>query len=340
MKRQHLISIVAMVIIALALIIRALLFLHPHPGDGGTKIHVRFQNIDKITKGTKVTFAGKPVGEVEKILIIQNAFNERPSDSSVIYPYELILAIDSSITVYKTDIITVKTEGLLGEKFIAIIPQPGRGDLLSPILPGEVLYAYEPTSMDDTFRDISNITKKADSTFDSVFNLIQRNQESVYQTTTALERAAKGLDNILTSANDLLIIPEISQTVKETRALVHSLNNREGTLGSLIKDPRLYNQATQCLEKTDFLIDSLGLYGLFFHTNPTWQRVKMLQEKKQEKLQDTLVSNSQSQQSRAIIQEISTMIQKFQTEEKKDTPLFIKELQEKITELEKIESSK
>ena len=48
MNRRYLAAIGLTVIVALALVIRALLFLHPSPGDAGREIHVRFQNVDKM----------------------------------------------------------------------------------------------------------------------------------------------------------------------------------------------------------------------------------------------------------------------------------------------------
>jgi phospholipid/cholesterol/gamma-HCH transport system substrate-binding protein len=50
------------VIVACAIIVFVLMFLHPSVGDESRLLRVRFANIDKITLGTRVNFAGKPVG--------------------------------------------------------------------------------------------------------------------------------------------------------------------------------------------------------------------------------------------------------------------------------------
>jgi phospholipid/cholesterol/gamma-HCH transport system substrate-binding protein len=54
---------------AVTLTIAMILFLDPKIGDGKKTLEVRFSNISGITIGTRVTFAGKPVGEVESIFI-------------------------------------------------------------------------------------------------------------------------------------------------------------------------------------------------------------------------------------------------------------------------------
>src|SRR5690349_15413627 len=112
------------VIVACALIIWIIMFLKPSVGDGKQILYVRFSDINKIPVGTRVIFAGKPVGEVVGIEAIPEA-RVKPSIDMIghLYYYQLELKLDSHIKVYDTDEITVQTSGLLGEKSIAIIPK-------------------------------------------------------------------------------------------------------------------------------------------------------------------------------------------------------------------------
>ena len=61
------------VVAACFLIVSLILFLKPSVGDGKQTLYVRFSNINKINVGTRVMFAGKPVGEVVAIDEIYNA---------------------------------------------------------------------------------------------------------------------------------------------------------------------------------------------------------------------------------------------------------------------------
>ena len=56
------------VLAAIVLLVWLVLFLHPSAGDESQKLVVRFFNIEKIQQGTRVTFAGQPVGKVEEII--------------------------------------------------------------------------------------------------------------------------------------------------------------------------------------------------------------------------------------------------------------------------------
>ncbi len=284
MKRSQLVGIGAMVLIAIALVIRALFFLHPQPGDGGTQIRVRFQSVDKLSAGSKVTFAGKPVGTIDKIIIIQDALTERPVGNDEIYPYELILSLDSSVTVYPTDIITAKTSGLMGERFVAIIPKPlPKGYKMVPATLDDVLFAYEPASVEDTFKDISSISKKAEGTFDSILTLINQNHEALSQTALSLQTATQQLNTVLAKVNQSNIIAEMTTAATEAKTLLKGINDGRGTVGQLITSNELYDETVLCLKKTNFLIESMGSYGLFFHTNGDWQRNLHLMEKELKK---------------------------------------------------------
>ena len=119
-----------------------ILFLKPSVGDGKQTLYVRFANINQINIGTRVLFAGKPVGEVVAIQEIHDARKKPLSDVlGEIYYYQLVLKIDSSIRVYDTDEITIQTLGLLGEKSIAIIPKVPPKGAVPKLVGHEPVYA-------------------------------------------------------------------------------------------------------------------------------------------------------------------------------------------------------
>lgn len=253
MKRQYLAAIGFMALLALALLTRALLFLHPSPGDEALIIHVRFQNVDKIGRGTRVTFAGKPIGEVKKVDLLPEAFSPRMNTDEPIFPYELTLALDSSVKLYKSDLISEKTAGLMGEKCIAIIPRPIlKGAELVPVTSEDVLYATQSGGVEETLNEISSVAKKADLTMEVLIRLIERNQEGLSETTKAIQKASQQLELLLTTLN----------------------NERFGS-----KLPHLCDTANACVEEMHTvatamkeLCSDIHSYGLLFHLNRHWQR--------------------------------------------------------------------
>ena len=66
-------------LMAIGITIAIILFLQPSIGDGKKTLKVRFSNVAGINIGTRVSFAGKPIGEVIKIEEVENA-RDLPTD--------------------------------------------------------------------------------------------------------------------------------------------------------------------------------------------------------------------------------------------------------------------
>ncbi len=197
---------------AVAIIVFMLLFLHPSVGDNAKILRVRFTDIDKVNIGTRVSFAGKPVGEVISIEEIPEARVNRTSQHGDIYVYELILHIDSSVDVFNTDTISLRTSGLLGERNIEITPRPLQSGEKLEKVGDQVLYAAQIVSVEDTMKEIEELSKKIGTVLEDVHSFmkeIKKNEiitkisksiDNINEITDALNQPkkwAKTLDNIL-----------------------------------------------------------------------------------------------------------------------------------------------
>ncbi len=76
-----------------------------------------FSSSSGLKKGASVEIAGVEVGRVKSIVL-----NEDQA--------QVVLAIEEGITVYNDAIASIKTRGIIGEKFMGLSPG-GAGDLLS-----------------------------------------------------------------------------------------------------------------------------------------------------------------------------------------------------------------
>ena len=285
-QKKYLFTIGLMVVVALALVTRSLLFLHPSPGDGAITLHVHFQSVDKISPGTRVTFAGKPVGEVKQVTLLpKQAFACRTHRA--VYPYEVTFAIDSSVTVYQSDIISVKTAGLMGERFIAITPQPTpEGVPLVPVTPDMVLFASSAGTAEEAMEDLQSVARKADMTMQALIDLINKNQQSIYDATVAIKNAANQLEVCLAAVNTNGVPERLSNVLK-------TMNRGEGTLGKLLKDQTLYDNMLDCTHNMNQFIEDMNQYGLLFHTNRDWQRAMVVRKERQSPQTPVDVSRAQ-----------------------------------------------
>jgi ABC-type transporter Mla subunit MlaD len=129
------------IIAACTLLVGIVMFLKPSVGDGKKTLYVRFSNINKIGIGTRVTYAGRPVGQAVAISEIPDPRKQPIDTLGRYYFYQLVLKVDSSVVVYNTDEIALQTSGLLGEKSIAIIPRCPPKGITPRVISHQPMYA-------------------------------------------------------------------------------------------------------------------------------------------------------------------------------------------------------
>lgn len=289
---------------AAGVIIFILMFLHPRIGDDGKLLHVRFTDIDKVTVGTRVTYAGKPVGEVIKIEEVEYGREGRTDASGRIYIYDLTLRVDSAVNVYNTDEISSRTSGLLGEKNIEITPMAPHPNQVLRIIDNQPIYALETGSVEDTFKEIKDVAHKIEKALDAAIDVINdiKEQHLVKKITHTVEN----LESITTSLNKpeewseiLANVHTLSQRALYSwnnvdKALV-SINNAaesaqqfmnqghqtfldvgsgKGTMGKLVANDELYLRFNSIMSKLETTMDDINHYGLLFHSNKGWQRLR------------------------------------------------------------------
>lgn len=276
------------IIAAFAIIIYILLFLHPSMGDEGQILHVRFANVDKVSIGTRVLFAGHPVGEVVAIHEVPDARDSKYLFQDEVYIYELTLRIDTKVEVYTTDEISVRTSGLLGEKSVAIIPKPAKPGVHLVRVSDQILYAAAPASVEDTVKEFGSLATKAQKSLDKIndaldtlnkgrfWTNLSASASNVSDITGALnqpEEWSKIVHNVtkLTggfstlsdkvseswgSINDS--IKDINHMTAEGRDMVDKVARGEGTLGKFINDDSVYANLSGATAKLNRGEGSIG----------------------------------------------------------------------------------
>jgi phospholipid/cholesterol/gamma-HCH transport system substrate-binding protein len=299
------------VIAACAVIVWLTLFLKPSVGDGRQTLYVRFSNVNQINIGTRVLFAGKPVGEVVAIEPIPNARQKPIADViGEIYYYQLVLKVDSSVRVYDTDEVTIQTSGLLGEKSIAIIPRvPPKGVVPKLIADGQPIYAESVDPLERAFTEITNLATDMQKTFQLVTSWIQKNGEDMgnamrsfsgamdeiqcavntinqenilYDVKTTLAQFTKTFQEVEDAICQMKIgdvfinagpvMKNLKSTTQNLSMITTDIADGKGTIGRLVKDDDFYLHINSIMSKVDTLMNDLNNYGLLFHLNKRWQR--------------------------------------------------------------------
>lgn len=229
---------------AFGVIVALILFLKPTIGDGKKHLTVRFTNISGINKGTRVTYAGRPVGQVLKIEEIPNAREEKCDALGRIFYYQLKLRIDSGVSVYTCDDITICTSGLMGERSIAILPKaPIPGQPLQ-ISGEEVLYANSIDHLENTFHQFALVAAKAENTLDHVDQWFNQNAPMIARTTSNVGDLAYSMNRVLAAADEQNLVSSVKQTLD-----LASDNLRE--LHSAFSDDRLLTRLSSLINDLD-----------------------------------------------------------------------------------------
>lgn len=296
------------VIVAFAIVVFMMMFLHPSVGDEGKRLRVRFSDIDKITVGTRVSFGGKPVGEVADIHELQEAIDERIGRDGRVYIYELELLVDSGVNVFNTDIVTLRTSGLLGERSVEITPLPPKEGQKLEIVNDQVIYANESSSVEETFKEVKIVANKFDIALEAITRALNAMEEentwrnfgetlqNLSDITGALnkpETLSDTLNNFQDFSSSLSEnlneswekVDEMLENLVSTSKVAHELTKEgqtiftsvregRGTIGTLLMKEDLYLKISSLLSKGEILMNDVNHYGLLFHLDKHWQRLR------------------------------------------------------------------
>lgn len=213
------------VVSSFAIIVSMVLFLKPHVGDGKMILHVRFTNVAGIVPGTRVTFAGKPVGEVVEIREIDHS-REGPSDEAGrVYCYELTLKLDSRIHVYTTDEVSLRTTGLMGERAVTILPKSITSGQKMESAQGKVLFAISSDPLENTFNQVAKVARNIDTAVETVTAILNEERGNLHETIASTQAAMAAVALTLDSAHQNNLVPafaEATQRASDTLAMIES----------------------------------------------------------------------------------------------------------------------
>lgn len=228
---------------ALAIMIALVLFLKPTIGDGKKIMNVRFTNIAGISIGTRVTFAGKPIGEVTHIKELPQARDE-VDETGHIYLYQLTLKIDSSVDVYNSDEIAIKTTGLMGEKSIAILPKASLKGAPAQLITTQIIYANSTDALENTFNQVARVAARLETTVSRFDTWFDNNQNTLSSAIKTFEGAMGQVDAILGLVEAEKLVPAIHQSV-------NLLNENMSLVRSSLDDGQLLHKCASLAESFD-----------------------------------------------------------------------------------------
>lgn len=192
-----------------------------------------FYSVDGLTVGAKVVLSGIQVGSVSDIFI-----DTRTQDVSV------KLAVQQRFAQWLREgtMAEMSSLGVLGDKFIKLT----RGSPEAPLIPaGSII----PVS---SSKDLSQVLNKGDAllvTLNSIAGGMERLlkvfEKSNRSETIAesMAQATKNLASVSQKMDKELDRMQLSEAIRNLNSILGKINDGHGSLGALINDPALYDDA-------------------------------------------------------------------------------------------------
>jgi phospholipid/cholesterol/gamma-HCH transport system substrate-binding protein len=221
--------------LGLALVMAAILVMGSADSIFSRRNHyvTHMPSAEGLINGAKVMLSGIQVGAVESM-----AFDGQRRDVAIRF------TVDSkgAAWVRKDSSVEVMTQGVLGDKFLSVIP----GTENAPKLANGDEVPVHPS------KDLSQFINKGDQLLVSLnsiatdFNRILKGFESNNRSEiffSNITATSKNLAEATDHLNQQIDQMPLKAAVKNLNAILEKINHGSGTLGALINDPALYDSA-------------------------------------------------------------------------------------------------
>jgi phospholipid/cholesterol/gamma-HCH transport system substrate-binding protein len=211
------------VITGLLVLVGALFFIGNSRNIFGSdaELKARFSNTYGLQKGNNVFFSGINAGTVKSVVLLDGA------------TIEVTMLIDSDIMPHipKHSLVSIGTEGLMGNKVVNITPVPGQNEKVAI---GDFLLPEKKANIDDMLETLS------------------KSNDNIAAVSGALRNTALQIENsrLLQVIDDSQLTDDLKSSMRNLNAAMHNTNdmtaqlndivsgikNGEGTVGLLLSD--------------------------------------------------------------------------------------------------------
>lgn len=188
----------------------------------------KFEHVKGLNYGSEVALAGLRIGTVNKISLAPDGTKE--------LVVEMTISPDMFDRIRKDSVATIKTSGVLGDKYIEIsigtLTEPGieAGAFIPTEEPADI-FSKTGTVVDDISRQF-----KQGSDFDQLLANLNRAASNLVVITDGL-KSKTGLWHEMVAGTSG---EKVSKATGHLEGILRKVNAGEGTLGALINDPTVY----------------------------------------------------------------------------------------------------
>ncbi|MBI4042600.1 MAG: MCE family protein [Deltaproteobacteria bacterium] len=206
-------------------------------------LFTKFPDIFGLQTGAKVRLAGLEVGRVTNITFPKELKETR------VY---VRLTIDQKVKrrIREDSIVSIKTLGVLGDKYLSITPGSEQAAILAE---GAFLKSEETADVEDYLRKGGKFLDNAVEITQSLKTMVaelekEKKIEKLVGETTS---AAESLNKFLAELEEGKLAENLQQTSAKLSSILDKIDSGKGTIGALVNDPVLYDNVKGIFEGAD-----------------------------------------------------------------------------------------
>lgn len=209
-------------------------------------LKARFENVQGLKAGHNVRYDGIEIGTVKKVIFLNDTLVE----------ISMLIENKMKSIIRNNAIVSVGTEGFVGNKVVNIVPGRGAAPLANN---GDLLSSRKPVDTDEMLRTLyktnSDIAVVADNLKTTIHNI--NTSEALWELLN--EKTLPG--NIRASADNIrLATARAADMIDDLHALVTDVKNGKGSLGAILTDSSFalnLNEAVQKINRVGEHLDTL-----------------------------------------------------------------------------------
>lgn len=208
-------------------------------------VNAIFNYVSGVVQGAPVRYAGVDVGSVLEIVLFE--------DPQGFTKVRLQLGIQEGVGIKKDSMALVNSLGIIGEKYIEILPGTPEAGILNP---NDEVQGVDPVALEMVMSKANDALGHLKSSLKAINNILsEETQENVKTTIRNFKDAGANVDRL----------------AKKIELVVDKINKGDGTVGKLIYAQELHDELLA-------LIKGLREHGLFYK-DKSGQKTKTIEKK-------------------------------------------------------------
>lgn len=198
-------------------------------------LYARFKDVKGLHPGSEVSLSGLRVGVVQDILVAEDDSKEMVAILQIVSKAQKKIRSDSKAS--------LKTQGVLGDKYIEISIGSSEAELLKDKDTIQTQETLDLFSKGGSLVDGLSKYLKQGGDIDSLLRNLARFSDNLVQLSNQVKREKSILNELFygTSGKNL------NQAIAHLDSILKKIDSGDGTLGSIINDPTVYEEVKAVL---------------------------------------------------------------------------------------------